>query len=63
VASHEVGDGDVRPAGIDEETLAWWIAAHRALWRRRFELNATTTYPGPVQHVELRKTRRREPSL
>jgi hypothetical protein len=30
VASHEVGERDVRPDVIDDETLDWWIAAHRA---------------------------------
>ena len=60
VASHEVGERDVRPDGIDDATLAWWIAAHRASWRRRFEL-ATTAVPSPVEQVELRKDRLRTP--
>ena len=40
VASHEVGELGVRPDGIDD-TLAWWIAAHRAKWRRRLERSET----------------------
>ena len=61
VASHEVGERDVRPDDIDDATLAWWVAAHRAMWRRRFKLSETTTAPNPVDQVELRKTRLRKP--
>jgi hypothetical protein len=29
-ASHEVGERGARLDGIDDATLAWWVAAHRA---------------------------------
>src|SRR5215207_7912966 len=48
VASHEVGDRGARPDDIDDATLAWWVPAHRAMWRRRFELSETATAPKPV---------------
>jgi hypothetical protein len=62
VASHEVGERDVRPDGIDDVTLAWWVAAHRAMWRRRFERSDTVSITDPMPQVELRKTRLRKPS-
>ena len=52
VASHEVGERDVRSDDIDEATLAWWVAAHRAMWRRRFELSEAAATPNPVDQVE-----------
>ena len=61
VASHEVAERGVRPDGIDDETLAWWIAAHRARHRRRHELSDTIAITQPVDQVELRKTRLRKP--
>ena len=61
VASHEVGELGVRPDGIDDDTLAWWIAAHRAKWRRRFERSETIAITEPVEQVELRKNRLRKP--
>ena len=39
-ASHVVGERRERPDGIDDATYDWWVAAHNAVWRRRFELNA-----------------------
>ena len=62
VGSDEVGERDVRPDGIDDETLAWWIAAHRASWRRRFELDQPAPARDPVEQVELRKERLRKPT-
>jgi hypothetical protein len=61
VVSQEVGECDVRPDGIDDATLAWWIAAHRAVWRRRFDPVEPAPARAPVDHVELRKTRLRKP--
>ena len=61
VASHEVGERDVRPDGIDDATVVWWVAAHQAMWRRRFERSETVAVPKPVAQVELRKTRLRKP--
>ena len=55
VASHEVGERRVRPDNIDHDTLTWWIAAHQAVWRRRFERNDTVAITEPVEQVELRK--------
>ena len=40
VASHQVAEQGVRPDDIDDELLAWWIAAHRARVRRRYERGA-----------------------
>jgi hypothetical protein len=57
-ASHLVAERGERPDGIDDDTLAWWIAAHRAVWRRR--LNESTAVR-PVDDVELRKDRLRKP--
>jgi hypothetical protein len=62
VASHEVGERSVRPDGIDDRTLAWWVAAHRARWRRRNERPDTVAITEPIEQVELRKTRLRQPS-
>jgi hypothetical protein len=62
VASHEVGELGVRPDGIDDETLAWWIAAHRARHRRRYDRSETVAITQPVEQVELRKSRLRKPS-
>lgn len=62
VASHEVGERDVRPDDIDDATLAWWVAAHRAMWRRPFELSDTASNAKTVDQVELRKTRLRKPT-
>jgi hypothetical protein len=50
-----VGERDVRPDGIDDATLAWWVAAHGAIWRRRFERSETVAITNPVAQVELRK--------
>ena len=62
VASHEVGELGVRPDGIDDDTLTWWIAAHQAMWRRRFERNDTIAITEPVEQVELlRKSWLRKP--
>ena len=61
VASHEVGELGVRPDGINDDTLAWWIAAHRAKWRRRLERSETIAITEPVEQVELRKNRLRKP--
>ena len=52
VASHEVGELGVRPDSIDDDTLAWWIAAHRAKHRRRHERSDTVALTGPVEEVE-----------
>ena len=60
-ASHEVGERDARPDGIDDATLAWWVAAHRARWRRRFERSETVAITEPVEQVKLRKDRLRKP--
>lgn len=38
------------------------LPAHRARWRRRFELDETTTAPALVEQVELCKDRLRKPS-
>ena len=54
VASHEVSERCVRPDNIDDDTLTWWIAAHQAVWRRRFERNDTVATTEPVEQVELR---------
>jgi len=61
VASHEVSELGVRPEGIDDDTLAWWIGAHRAKWLRRFERSETIGITDPVEQVELRKNRLRRP--
>jgi len=61
VASHEVGEHGVRPDGIDDATLTWWITAHRATWRRRFERSETVAITEPIEQVELRKSRLRKP--
>jgi hypothetical protein len=61
VASHEVGERGVRPDGIDDETLAWWVAAHQAKLRRRFDRTETVAVTDPVPQVELRKNRLRKP--
>ena len=61
-ASHEVAERGVRPDGIDDATLAWWIAAHRARHRRRHERSDTIAITQPVDKVELRKSRLRKPS-
>ena len=61
VASHEVGELGVRPDGIDDATLAWWIAAHRARRRRRYQRSDTIAITPPVEQVELRKNRLRKP--
>jgi hypothetical protein len=61
IASHEVGERGVRPDGIDDETLAWWIAAHGARHRRRHERSDMVTLTQPVEQVELRKSRLRKP--
>jgi hypothetical protein len=58
-ASHLVAERDERPDGIDDDTLAWWIAAHRAVWRRRYELGESAA-TRPVDDVELRKDRLRK---
>ena len=60
VASHEVGER-VRPDGIDDHTLTWWIAAHQAVWRRRVERNDTVAGTKLVEQVELRRSRLRKP--
>ena len=60
-ASHEVGERGVRPGGIDDATLAWWVAAHHARWRRRFERGEMVAITEPVEQVELRKSRLRRP--
>ena len=62
VASHQVGEQSVRPDDIDDETLAWWIAAHRARVRRRHQRGDTVTLTIEVEHVELRKSRLRKTS-
>jgi hypothetical protein len=62
VASHQVAEQSVRPDNIDDATLAWWIAAHRARVRRRHERGDTVTLTGEVEQVELRKSRLRKPS-
>jgi hypothetical protein len=62
VASYQVGEQSVRPDNIDDETLAWWIAAHRARIRRRHERSDTVTLTNEVEQVELRKSRLRKPS-
>src|SRR4051812_29701168 len=64
-ASHVVAERRERPEGIDDATFAWWIAAHRALWRRRFEDDPApvpATGVAEVSHVDLRKNRLRKPS-
>lgn len=61
VASHEVGERCLRPDGIDDETLAWWVAAHQAKLKRRFERADTVAVTDPVPQVELRKDRLRKP--
>jgi hypothetical protein len=61
VASHEVSELGARPEGIDDDALAWWIAAHRAKWRRRFEHSETIAIADPVEQAELRKNRLRKP--
>jgi hypothetical protein len=61
VASHEVGERRVRPDGFDDDTLTWWIAAHQAVWRRRFGRNDAVAITEPVEQVELRKSRLRKP--
>jgi hypothetical protein len=61
VASHQVGEQGFTPDGIDSDTLTWWIAAHRATWRRRNERPDTIAITEPVEQVELRKTRLRKP--
>jgi hypothetical protein len=63
VASHEVSELDVRPDGVDDDTLAWWIAAHRAKRRRRFESSDTIAITDPVERVDLRTNRLRKPPL
>jgi hypothetical protein len=60
-ASHVVAERRQRPDGIDDATYEWWIAAHNAVWRRRFELN-TQPQAGPVEQLELRKDRLRKPA-
>ena len=62
VASHEVGERDVRRMESTTQPSRGWIAAHCATWRRRFEFAETTAVPGRVEQVELRKTRLRKPS-
>ena len=49
VASHVVANG-TRPEGIDDDTFAWWVAAHRAHWARRMEHAdpPPTSQPAPV---------------
>lgn len=59
-ASHVVGERHERPGGIDDATFDWWIAAHNAMWRRRFELNQPPQAV-PVEQLELRKDRLRKP--
>jgi hypothetical protein len=60
-ASHLVAERGERPDGMDDDTRAWWVAAHRAVWRRRHELNESG--PGrSVDDVELRKGRLRKPA-
>ena len=59
-ASHLVAERGERPDGIDDDTLSWWIAAHRAVWRRRYELNESGAGRS-VDDVELRKDRLRKP--
>jgi hypothetical protein len=61
VASHQVAEHGVRPDDIDDETLVWWIAAHRARVRRRFEGSDTVTLTNQVDQVELRESRLRKP--
>jgi hypothetical protein len=60
-ASHLVAERGERPDGIDDDTLAWWVAAHRAVWRRRHELNESG-HDRSVDDVELRKDRLRKPA-
>jgi hypothetical protein len=60
-ASHEVGERGFRPDGIDDETLAWWVAAHQAKWRRRSDRSETIAVTDPVPEIELRKDRLRKP--
>jgi hypothetical protein len=62
VASHEVGERRVSPEGIDDATRASWIAAHCAMWRRRFEHSETVAITHQVEQLELRKVRLRTPS-
>jgi hypothetical protein len=61
VASHELGERGVRPDGIDDETLAWWVGAHRAKLKRRFERSDIVAVTDQVPQVELRKDRLRKP--
>ena len=51
----------MRPDGIDDDTLAWWIAAHRARHRLRYQRSDTVAVTAPVADVELRKSRLRKP--
>ncbi|HWL43140.1 MAG TPA: hypothetical protein VNQ73_09360 [Ilumatobacter sp.] len=63
MASHVVGEQGGRPNGIDDDTLAWWVAAHRAAWRRRFEIDTSSPkrQPGVDPAAPLRRERRRDP--
>ena len=53
-ASHEVGERGARPDGINDASLAWWVAAHGAKWRRRFERSDRVAITEPVEQVQLR---------
>lgn len=61
IASHLVAERDIRPDGIDDDTLTWWIAAHRAAWDRRFELDTTPPPQAGTPPVALRRERNRDP--
>jgi hypothetical protein len=60
-ASHLVAERAERPDGIDDDTLGWWVAAHQARWRRRFEATDDLRPAPPAGPVELRKERLRTP--
>ena len=59
-ASHAVAERRERPDGIDDDTFDWWIRAHTAIARRKFEITATPV-PPPAERPELRKERLRKP--
>ena len=52
VASHEVGERDVRPDGIDDETLAWWIVRRLVVAESSHRPTMVTgSIRGPGQHI------------
>lgn len=61
-ARHIVAARRERPDGIDDDTYEWWIAAHNAALRQRFELGAQLQTTPTVEQIELRKDRLRRPS-